>query len=85
LFIDRLNAIGSEAFSGKKPGGVFAYANPTAEDSGVDNAIRMFTDICVFFSATWIGAVHGSMMAEGEAKNPPDIVEEARKFGEQIQ
>lgn len=81
LFIDRTYAAGAGLFKGKKIAAVFAYGDVDPVKSGCVNAIRMFQDICAYVEADWAGAVYGTAWDEGDVKNNPALLLEAREFG----
>lgn len=87
-FIDRSYAVavppgheGPSPFAGKSLGAVLVYGDDDPLGSGCINVIRSFQDICLYTGAQWLGAMHGSAYAQGDAAKNAALMQAAFDFG----
>lgn len=87
IFIDRLYAVQTEAFSalkGKKIGIILTYADTNPFSSGVINAIRTLKDMFNYTESNILGIVYGTAWAIGDAEKNSELINQARDLGRKL-
>lgn len=69
---------------GKPVGIILSYEDASLEVSGGINAVHSLESTINYIGARYVGCVHGSMAAVGDAEKNPEIMESAAQMGIQL-
>ena len=69
---------------GKPAGIVLAYEDATLDSSGGINAVHSLESTLTYVGADYLGCVHGSLNAVGDAQKNPDLMESASQLGKKL-
>lgn len=69
---------------GKPVGIVLAYEDANLEISGGINAVHSLESTLNYIGAEYIGCVHGSMAAVGDAQKNPELIASAAQLGKKL-
>jgi multimeric flavodoxin WrbA len=68
----------------KEFGLILTYGDTDLYTSGAINAIYTFESMCRFLESKIVGIVHGSLDKAGEAREHPELLEQAFKLGKML-